>query len=118
MATTGIDLGNFKSSVAFQHKGMESRAFFVSVFASKLDHEDVNVLHSRVESRKRLAELYSRCERSPNDDHLQETLASYVNGMRFPHWFLPNISCRIYRRSRTSSSRAKGSTSASRSGTT
>ncbi|MBI3724569.1 hypothetical protein HY251_11535 [bacterium] len=92
MAVTGIDLGNFKTSVAFQHKGLESRAFFVSVFASKLDHEDVNVLRARVESRKRLAELQSRCERSPKDDALQQQLASYVNGLRFPHWFLPNIS--------------------------
>ena len=32
VATTGIDLGNFKTSIAFQHKGLESRAFFVSVF--------------------------------------------------------------------------------------
>ena len=91
MATTGIDLGNFKTPVAFQHKNIESRAFFVSVFASRLDHEDVSLLRSRVESRKRLAELHGRAERSPKDEGLQQTLASYVNGLRFPHWFLPNI---------------------------
>ena len=51
MATTGIDLGNFKTSVAFQHRGLESRAFFVSVFASKLDHEDSAQLKRRVEGR-------------------------------------------------------------------
>jgi actin-like ATPase involved in cell morphogenesis len=92
VATTGIDLGNFKTSIAFQHEGLESRAFFVSVFAKRLDHEDVNVLRSRVESRKRLADLNARCEKSPRDEQLQSTLASYVNGLRFPHWFLPNVS--------------------------
>lgn len=91
MATTGIDFGNFKTSIAFQHRGLESRAFFVSVFAQKLDHEDAALLKRRVEGRKRLAELNTRCERSPKDESLKVALASYLNGLRFPHWFLPNI---------------------------
>jgi hypothetical protein len=91
MATTGIDLGNFKTSIAFQHQGLESRAFFVSVFANNLDHEDANVLRTRVDARKRLGELHGRCVRSPRDAALQLTLASYVNNLRFAHWFLPNI---------------------------
>jgi actin-like ATPase involved in cell morphogenesis len=91
-ATTGIDLGNFKTSVAFQHQGLESRAFFVSVFATNLDHEDANVLRTRVDARKRLADLYGRSVRSPKDETLKGTLAAYVNNLRFAHWFLPNIS--------------------------
>jgi actin-like ATPase involved in cell morphogenesis len=70
---------------------MEIRAFYVSVFASRLDREDGKILRRRVDGRNRLAELKARLDKTPQDQSLQMNLASYLNGLRFPHWFLPNI---------------------------
>ncbi|MEZ0228936.1 MAG: hypothetical protein ACAI25_09940 [Planctomycetota bacterium] len=92
VATSGIDLGNFKTSIAFQHKGLESRAFFVSVFATNQDRENASLLKTRVDGRKRLAELHAKLERTPSDQGLQKSIASYTNALRFPHWFVPSIS--------------------------
>jgi hypothetical protein len=91
VATSGIDLGNFKTSIAFQHRGLESRAFFVSVFATNQDRENANLLKTRVDGRKRLAELHAKLERTPQDESLLKTIASYSNALRFPHWFMPCI---------------------------
>ena len=43
---------------------MEIRAFFVSVFATRLDREDSKVLRTRVDGRNRLAELKARVDKN------------------------------------------------------